>query len=145
MLIKHNDDFFIQWDTVYYIFNNNGLGVFNFWIKDQAYPGKGTNITLAPLFNDLISNLEEINNINQDLGSIPLNQIDLSLSNDQLVSLDTGELFQYGLGLSIGFDKDMERLFYTVDYENSYSEIILPRGTFIETLKSLRQFASHGM
>ena len=145
MLIKHNDDFFIQWDTTYYIRNNMELGVFNFWIKDQAYPGKGTNITLAPLFNDLISNLEEINNINQDLGSIPLNQIDLSLSNDQLVSLDTGELFQYGLGLSIGFDKDMERLFYTVDYENSYSEIILPRGTFIETLKSLRQFASQGM
>lgn len=145
MLIKHNDDFFIQWDTVYYIFNNNGLGVFNFWIKDQAYPGKGTNITLIPLFNDLISNLEEINNINQDLGSIPLNQIDLSLSNDQLVSLDMGELFQYGLGLSIGFDKDMERLFYTVDYENSYSEVILPRGTFTETLKSLRQFADHRM
>lgn len=138
MIIKHNDDFFIQWDTTYHLANNLELGVFNFWINDQVYPGKGANITLMPLFDDLISNIEEINQIKKDLESIPLNQIDFSLDSDQLVSLDTGELFQYGFGLKIGFDKNTERLFYTVDYENSFSEIILPRGTFVETLKSLR-------
>lgn len=81
MLIKHNNDFFIQWDTTYYLENNLELGVFNFWIDDHAYPGKWTNITLIPLFNDLISNLEEIHNIKQDLGAIPLSHIDFSLSN----------------------------------------------------------------
>lgn len=103
------------------------------------------HITLIPLFNDLINNLEEIHNIKQDLGAIPLSQIDFSLSNDQLVNLDTGELFQYGLGLSIGFDKNIERLFYTIDYGKNFSEIVLPKGTLINTLKSLRQFTSHHM
>lgn len=145
MLIKHNNDFFIQWDTTYYLDNNLELGIFNFWIDDHAYPGKCTNITLIPLFNELINNLEEIHNIKQDLGAIPLSQIDFSLSNDQLVNLDTGELFQYGLGLSIGFDQNIERLFYTIDYGKSFSEIVLPKGTLINTLESLRKFTSHHM
>lgn len=145
MLIKHNNDFFIQWDTTYYLENNLELGVFNFWIDDQAYPGKCTNITLIPLFNDLISNLEEIHNFKQDLGGIPLSQIDFSLSNYQLVSLDTGELFQYGLGLSIGFDKNIERVFYTIDYGKSFLEIVLPKGTLTDTLKSLKQFIGHNL
>jgi hypothetical protein len=140
MLIKHSNDFFIQWDTTYSLSNNMELGVFNFWIDDQSYPGKGTNITLIPLFNDLVSNIEKINQINKDLGSTSLDLINFSLDSDQFVCLDTGELFQYGFGLSIGFDKNTERLFYTVDYENSFSEIILPRGTLVETLKSLQQF-----
>ena len=143
MLVKHNNDFFIQWDTTYYLDNNLELGVFNFWIDDHAYPGKYTNITLVPLFIDLIGNLEDIHNIKEDLGNIPLSQIDFSLSNDQLVNLDTGELFQYGLGLSIGFDKNIERVFYTIDYGKSFSEIILPKGTLAHTLKSIQQYTSH--
>ena len=59
------------------------------------------------------------------------------------MNLDTGELFQYGLGLSIGFDKNIERVFYTIDYGKSFSEIILPKGTLAHTLKSIQQYTSH--
>ncbi|MFW1775466.1 hypothetical protein [Acinetobacter seifertii] len=51
--------------------------------------------------------------------------------------LDTGELFQFGFGMVLGFNKESERLFYTFDYEKSYSEIILPKGTVVSTLQAL--------
>jgi len=53
------------------------------------------------------------------------------------VWFDTGELFQYGFGLVLGFNGTKERVFYTEDFEENYSEIILPKGTLEKTLNSL--------
>lgn len=138
MIVKYSDDFFIQWDVVYPLKNDLNLGVFNFWINDTCYPAKGINITLNSLFNILSSNIEEIKAFNSDIGDIPIEKIDFcSFDSQDLIWLDTGELFQFGFGMVLGFNKESERLFYTFDYEKSYSEIILPKGTVISTLQAL--------
>lgn len=138
MIVKYSDDFFIQWDVVYPLKNDLNLGVFNFWINDTCYPAKGINITLNSLFNILSSNIEEIKALNSDIGDIPLEKIDFcSFDSQDLIWLDTGELFQFGFGMVLGFNKESERLFYTFDYEKSYSEIILPKGTVVSTLQAL--------
>lgn len=138
MIVKYSDDFFIQWDVVYPLKNDLYLGVFNFWINDTCYPAKGINITLNSLFNILSSNIEEIKALNSDIGDIPIEKIDFcSFDSQDLIWLDTGELFQFGFGMVLGFNKESERLFYTFDYEKSYSEIILPKGTVVSTLQAL--------
>lgn len=138
MIVKYSDDFFIQWDVVYPLKNDLNLGVFNFWINDTCYPAKGINITLNSLFNILSSNIEEIKALNSDIGDIPIEKIDFcSFDSQDLIWLDTGELFQFGFGMVLGFNKESERLFYTSDYEKSYSEIILPKGTVVSTLQAL--------
>jgi hypothetical protein len=138
MIVKYSDDFFIQWDVVYPLKNDLNLGVFNFWINDTCYPAKGINITLNSLFNILSSNIEEIKALNSDIGDIPIEKIDFcSFDSQDLIWLDTGELFQFGFGMVLGFNKESERLFYTFDYEKSYSEIILPKGTVVSTLQAL--------
>jgi len=138
MIVKYSDDFFIQWDVVYPLKNDLNLGVFNFWINDTCYPAKGINITLNSLFNILSSNIEEIKALNSDIGDIPIERIDFcSFDSQDLIWLDTGELFQFGFGMVLGFNKESERLFYTFDYEKSYSEIILPKGTVVSTLQAL--------
>lgn len=138
MIVKYSDDFFIQWDIVYPLKNDLNLGVFNFWINDTCYPAKGINITLNSLFNILSSNIEEIKALNSDIGDIPIEKIDFcSFDSQDLIWLDTGELFQFGFGMVLGFNKESERLFYTFDYEKSYSEIILPKGTLLSTLQAL--------
>lgn len=112
--------------------------MFNFWINDTCYPVKGINITLNSLFNILSSNIEEIKELNSDIGNIPIERIDFcSFDSQDLIWLDTGELFQFGFGMVLGFNKESERLFYTFDYEKSYSEIILPKGTVVSTLQAL--------
>lgn len=60
-----------------------------------------------------------------------------SFDSQDLVWLDTGELFQFGFGMVLGFNKESERLFYTFDYEKSYSEVILPKGTVVSTLQAM--------
>jgi len=138
MILKHSDDFFIQWDVVFSQEDNLNLGVFNFWINDLCYPAKGINITLSSVFNALISNIVEINALKNDLGNVAIEEIDFTaFESENLVWLDTGELFQFGFGLVLGFDGGFERLFYTVDYEKTYSEVILRKGVLIETFKSL--------
>lgn len=138
MIVKYSDDFFIQWDVVFPLKNDLYLGVFNFWINDICYPAKGINITLNSLFNILSSNIEVIKALNVDIGDIPIEKIDFcSFDSQNLIWLDTGELFQFGFGMVLGFNKESERLFYTFDYEKSYSEIILPKGTVVSTLQSL--------
>lgn len=138
MIVKYSDDFFIQWDIVYSLASNLHLGIFNFWINDICYPARGINITLNSLFHILTSNIESINHLKNDLGDIEIDKIDFSfLDDEKLLWLDTGELFQYGFGIVLGFNKGKERLFYTIDYEKTYSEIVLPRGTLKATLESL--------
>lgn len=138
MIVKYSDDFFIQWDVVYPLKNDLNLGILNFWINDICYPAKGINITLNSLFNILSSNIEEIKALNSDIGDIPIEKIDFcSFDSQDLIWLDTGELFQFGFGMVLGFNKESERLFYTFDYEKSYSEIILPKGTVVSTLQAL--------
>lgn len=138
MIVKYSDDFFIQWDIVYSLASNLHLGIFNFWINDICYPARGINITLNSLFHILTSNIESINDLKNDLGDIEIDKIDFSfLDDEKLLWLDTGELFQYGFGIVLGFNKGKERLFYTIDYEKTYSEIVLPRGTLKATLESL--------
>jgi hypothetical protein len=138
MIIKCNDNFFVQWDVVYPNADGLNLGVFNFWINDVCYPGKSTNLTLTSLFHCLRSNVFAINKAESELGNIPIEEIDFSdVENERLVRLDTDELFQFGFGLIVAFNKHTERLFYTMDYEQTYSEIVLPKGTLMDTLNSL--------
>lgn len=140
MIIKVNYDFFIQWDNLFLLENNLCLGIFNFWINDQCYPAKGINITLNALFNDLVSNISEIKNLKNDLGNTPIEEIDfLSCDDKRLVWCNTGELYQHGFKLAIGFNKDVERVLYSLDYEKSYNEIALPKGTLLETFEALEQ------
>lgn len=138
MIVKYSDVFFIQWDVVYPLKNDLNLGVFNFWINDTCYPAKGINITLNSLFHVLISDIEDIKALDGDIGDIPIEKIDFSsIDSKDLVWLDTGELFQFGFGMVLGFNKESERLFYTFDYEKSYSEVVLPKGTVSSTLQAL--------
>lgn len=137
MIVKHNENFFIQFDTVYSLGEMN-LGVLNFWINDKCYPGTGINLTLSSLFFTLRSNLLEISNLSIDIGNIPMEEIDFkNFEDDRLVWLDTGELFQLGFSLVIGFNHDCERIFYSINYEKNYYEIVLPKGTLKHTLESL--------
>lgn len=141
MIVKYCDDFFIQWDVIYPLKDNVDLGIFNFWINDICYPAKGINITLKSLFYVLSSNIEEIKVLNSDIGDILIEKIDFSsIDSNDLVWLDTGELFQFGFGMILGFNKEVERLFYTFDYEQSYSEVFLPKGTVSSTLQALGNF-----
>ena len=80
MILKHSDDFFIQWDVVFSQEDNLNLGVFNFWINDLCYPAKGINITLSSVFNALISNVVEINALKNDLGNVAIEEIDFLFS-----------------------------------------------------------------
>lgn len=142
MIVKYSDEFFIQWDVVYPLKNDLNLGVFNFWINDTCYPAKGINITLNSLFHVLISNIEDIKALDSDIGDIIIEKIDFSsIDNKGLVWLGTGELFQFGFGMVLGFNKESERLFYTFDYEKSYFEVVLPKGTVSSTLQALGRFA----
>ena len=144
MIIKFNDDFFVQWDEVFSLSEGLSLGIFNFWINDKCYPGEGINITLSSLFYILISNIETIDNLKKDLGNIPINKIDLmSLEDDIFAWLDTGELFQFGFGLGLGFNNNMERIFYTKDFEESFQEINLPKGSFMRVLEGIKSLDSH--
>lgn len=114
------------------------MGIFNFWINDKCYPAEGINITLNPLFNDLISNISQIKQLKNDLGDTPIEEIDfLSCDDSRLFWCDTGELYQYGFHLVIGFNKEEERILYSLDYEKSYDEIVLPKGTLLKTLEAL--------
>jgi hypothetical protein len=142
MIIKHNNNFFIQCDVVYPSTPENyyEFGVLNFWIDDVCLPGKGVNITFNSVILSLVRNIPSIKNLEVDLGDVPLENIDFcDFDNPSLVWLDTCELFQYGFGLILGFNKDQERIFYTTDYEKTYTEIVLPKGTLLATLESLSE------
>ncbi|MEB3766678.1 Imm42 family immunity protein [Acinetobacter sp. MD2] len=111
MIIKHNENFFIQWDIIYRLENNLNLGVFNFWINDTCYPAQGINITLNSLFHILVCNIKTINGLDRDLGGALIGEIDFSdFERKDLVWLDTGELLQFGFGLVLGFYNHQERL-----------------------------------
>ncbi|MCA5005225.1 Imm42 family immunity protein [Sphingobacterium bovistauri] len=140
MLIKHHDDFFIQWETVFIVNGNLNLGIFNFWIDDKAYPAKGINITLNSLFYELVSEIPMIENLQLDIGNLPIDEIDFgNYEKNNLVWINSGELFQYGFALIIGFNGNTERIFFTNDFEKTYDEIVLPKGTFLQILKDLSQ------
>lgn len=140
MILKFNDDFFVQWDEVFSLSEGLSLGIFNFWINDKCYPGEGINITLSSLFYILISNIETIDNLKKDLGNIPINKIDLmSLEDDIFAWLDTGDLFQFGFGMGVGFNNDIERIFYTNDFEESFQEVILPKGSLLKIFEAMKK------
>ncbi|WP_407404340.1 Imm42 family immunity protein [Chryseobacterium sp.] len=140
MLIKHHDDFFVQWETVFVVNDHLNLGIFNFWIDDKAYPAAGINITLNSLFYELVSEIPMIENLELNIGNLPIDEIDFgNYDNNNLVWINSGELYQYGFALVIGFDGNRERIFFTKDYEKTYEEIVLPKGTFLQILKDLSQ------
>lgn len=143
MILKFNDDFFVQWDVIFALNDGLNLGIFNFWIQDTCYPGKGINITLNSIFYTLVSNIEVINNLKKDFGEKPINEIDFSsLDGDNFVWIDTGELFQFGFGLGLGFNNNMERIFYIKDFEESFQEINLPKGSFMRILEGIKSLDS---
>ncbi|MDM1298315.1 hypothetical protein HXZ94_07345 [Empedobacter falsenii] len=140
MIVKHHDNFFIQWDIVYPIANGLNLGIFNFWINDKAYPAEATNITLGGLMHELTANIPAIENLKTDIGDLPIEEIDFSdFENENLIWFDTDQLFQYCFAIVLGFNKDEERLFYSTDFEKSYHEITLPKGVVLATLLDLQK------
>lgn len=140
MIIKFNDDFFVQWDEVFSLDEGLSLGIFNFWINDKCYPGEGINITLNSLFYVLISNIEMIHNLKKNLGDISIDKIEFASLDDEIfVWLDTGELFQFGFGLGVGLNNDIERIFYTHDFEESFQEIALPKGSLLQIFEAIKK------
>lgn len=139
MIVKHHNNFFIQWDIVYPITDGLNLGIFNFWINDKAYPGQATNITLGALMHELTSHIPAIENLKTDIGNLPIEAIDFSdFENENLVWFDTDQLFHYGFAMAIGFNKTEERLFITTDFEKTYHEITLPKDIVLATLRDLK-------
>lgn len=114
------------------------LGIFNFWIEDQYYPGKCINLTLNSIIFSLKSNLAGVDNLQKDLGNLDAIEINFNnFNDDRLLWIDTGELYQYGLSMLLGFDRNNERIFYSTDFEKSYREIVLPKGVIKNTLMLL--------
>lgn len=82
MIVRCNENFFIQFDKVYSLNKDMSLGVFNFWIEDQCYPGKGINLTLNSINFCLKSNLAGVDNLQNDLGNIDVIEINFNNFDD---------------------------------------------------------------
>ena len=89
MIIKFNEDFFLQLDIVYNLVDETKLGILNFWIKDVCFPGKGVNLILNSLIDGLCSNINEIKNLKVDLRNIRIEEIDFTdFETNKLIWLD---------------------------------------------------------
>ncbi len=137
MIIKFHDDFFIQWDYIL-LDAPYPQGTLNFCINGKFYPNEVGYYTMSSLLYSLTSNIEEIRNLTIDIGDTPIDEIDfVNCEDDRLIWLDTDELYQQGFGLVLGYNGDQERILITIDYEKSFNEIVLPKGTLLKTLEAL--------
>ncbi len=73
-----------------------------------------------------------------DIGSTPIEEMNFSEGDPEgLISLNVAELHDYGCNFWLGFDKHEERLIYSTDFENSFLEMRLPRGTVEKLINKL--------
>lgn len=106
-------------------------GIFNFIINDVLIPGKGVTIDLYIVISSLKESFHSgIENCTIDIGNISIDDMDFSEGEPKnLIPLNVAELCDYGCNFWLGFDGNEERLIYSTDFENSFSEIRLSRGT----------------
>ncbi|WP_434634723.1 hypothetical protein [Chromobacterium sp. CV08] len=77
----------------------------------------------------------------RDLGKVCVKEIDFhALSEDRVVYIPTGELWDCGLSLYLGFDGAEERLFYSNDFEETIFEKRLPKGTTQKVILSIPDY-----
>lgn len=114
-------------------------GVFNFIINGLFIPGKGVTIDLYIVISSLKESLDlGLKKYNADIGTIPIEKMDFSEGEpENLIPLNVAELYDYGCNFWLGFDGNEERLIYTLDFENSFSENRFPRGTIEELIRKL--------
>jgi len=118
---------------------NSPSGLFNFIIDDGLIPGKGTVIDLYMVILSLKDSLGyHLNSGIQDIGDINIEKLDFSNgAPENIIWLDCGELSDYGCVFWLGFNGEEERLFYSVDYENTIQEKRYSRGTIEKLINSL--------
>jgi len=114
-------------------------GIFNFIINDVLIPGKGITIDLFVVVSSLKESLDSgLNEINEEVGCLPIEEMDFSEGMPRnLISLDVAGLYDYGCNFWLGFDGGEDRLIYTVDFENSFTETRFPRGTIEKLIRAL--------
>lgn len=114
-------------------------GIFNFIINDMLIPGKGVTVDLYIVISSLKESLESgLKKNNDDIGSASIDSMDFSEGEpENLIALNVAELYDYGCNFWLGFDGDKDRLIYTLDFENSFSENRFPRGTIKELIRKL--------
>lgn len=114
-------------------------GIFNFIIEDELIPGKGTAIDLYIVISSLKESIHQsLKEMVKDIGNISILDLDFSDgAPENIIWLDTGELSDYGCVFWLGFDGEVERLFYSTDYEHTIQEKKYPRGTIERLIKSL--------
>lgn len=114
-------------------------GIFNFIINDMLIPGKGITIDLYIVISSLKESLETgLKKYTNDIGGTLIENMDFSEGKPKdLIPLNVAELYDYGCNFWLGFDGNEERLIYTLDFENSFSENRFPRGTIKELIRNL--------
>jgi len=114
-------------------------GIFNFIINDMLIPGKGVTVDLYIVISSLKESLESgLKKNKDDIGSASIDSMDFSEGEpENLIALNVAELYDYGCNFWLGFDGDKDRLIYTLDFENSFSENRFPRGTIKELIRKL--------
>jgi len=114
-------------------------GMFYFIINDSLIPGKGVTIDLYIVISSLKESFNlEIDKYQMDIGNVPVSEMDFSEGEpDNLMRLNVAELHDYGCNFWLGFDGDEDRFIYSTDFENSFSEIRLPRGTVEKLIRGL--------
>ena len=113
MIIGDRLDFFVQLDVVMKDEEEHWVwGIFNFWIDDIPYPGKGRDITFNVAPYHLVCDYEDMLNYQYDGSNLPLEQIDFQNEN-HLFDRTAGELENYGLRTKFEIVGDTLRFFYS--------------------------------
>lgn len=137
MIIGNPYEIAIQIEQIDFLCSPSGS--FNFIINDVFIPGKGVTIDLYIVISSLKESLESgLKKCNYDVGGKSIEEMDFSRGEpDGLIALNVAELHDYGCVFWLGFHDDKERLIYTLDYEKTFFEISLPRGTVEKLVKDL--------
>lgn len=137
MIIGDVEEIAIQLEYVLSL--SSPSGIFNFVIDDEFIPGKGTVIDLYVVISSLKDSIKySLEKKVKDIGNINIENLDFSDgAPENMIWLDAGELSDYGCVFWLGFDGDIERFFYSTDYENTIKEKIYSKGTVEKLINAL--------
>ncbi len=146
MLIKSFDNKFgIIWHL------SHEVGGFQFGSINLIVDGKiipdyfDSDYTINTVFGNLKSSVNEAYKSPLDIGDVDVRSTDiqdgvfegLNCIEAADLSYTCSDIEYTGVLLEIGFSGNKERLFYSVDNGDSYSEVVLERGTVAEVINQL--------